>query len=122
MKIEYYPEYICGEKFFLDPKSLNGVIVSEKPVSPVSLLSFDKIPKQVPKTPQPMGTMQTPVYYQLEGITQDEWVLLNQAANKEDLNQAKVSAKQLDELVTDNTPRFYRESNDQYENRVIMVL
>ncbi|MFO7711207.1 MAG: hypothetical protein R6V53_05575 [Candidatus Woesearchaeota archaeon] len=122
MKIEYYPEYICGEKFFLNPETLNGVSLSKNHIDQVSLLTLDKIPKRIPKTPHLEGTMQTPYYHILEGITRKEWDELDEKAFAGDIEGAQATVQKLEALVTDHTPKFYRESNDQYENRQIMVL
>jgi len=121
MKIEYYPDYLCGIKLFLDPSTLDGIMLSDEDVSLISFLSVDDIPKHIPQTPEPEGTLQTPAYFLLD-VKKSLWKRFYESAFLGDFNTAKEKCNAFETLVNDKTPKLYRESNHQYENRVIMKL
>jgi len=119
MKIEYYPNYEDKEKLFLNPRTLDGVIISEYSVSQISLFSSGGIHMKIPSSQVPEGTLHSPEYFILDDVrVSNIWEKLYHAAfENNDIDLVKTQVQRLESLVTDKTPLCYKESNDQYERR-----
>lgn len=119
MKIEYYPNYEDKEKLFLNPRTLDGVIISEYSVSQISLFSSGGIHMKIPSSQVPEGTLHSPEYFILDDVrVSNIWEELYHAAfENNDIDLVKTQVQRLESLVTDKTPLCYKESNDQYERR-----
>ena len=124
MKIEYYPNYEDKEKLFLNPRTLDGVIISEYSVSQISLFSSGGIHMKIPSCQVPEGTLHSPEYFILDDVrVSNIWEKLYHAAfENNDIDLVKTQVQRLESLVTDKTPLCYKESNDQYERREFQIV
>ena len=124
MKIEYYPNYEDKEKLFLNPRTLDGVIISEYSVSQISLFSSGGIHMKIPSSQVPEGTLHSPEYFILDDArVSNIWEkLYHTAFDNKDIDLVKTQVQRLESLVTDKTPLCYKESNDQYERREFQIV
>lgn len=118
MKIEYYPNYEEREKLFINPKTLDGVTVYDGSPYQISLFSTGGVHMKIPSSQVPEGTLHSPEYFILDDArVSNIWGKLYLAVSENDRDLAKSQIQRLESLVTDKTPLYYKESNDQYEKR-----